>query len=178
MTFWSSRLDQSLGGAWKDFSSTNDSLYVSLSRMALSLNVNPIFCLSLSHSETILTGLEITSWAWPGSPKMCWLRSLTSSCPTWGPGGLNHRQLHLLTHHRGNPSKLRYEKSRCGKHGFGSWIPHTEDFHFPKAALHALLSWSTVANLVFRNVCVGQESDTFQHRKNQWKFTSTVNHSS
>lgn len=119
---------------------------------------------SLSHSETILTGLEITSWAWPGSPKMCWLRSLTSSCPTWGPGGLSHRPLHLLTHHRGNPSKLRYKESTGGKQGFGSSIPHTEYFHFSKAALHALLFWSKVV-LVFRNACVSRESDTFQQEK-------------
>lgn len=156
------------------------SLCVSQQNDSFLKQMNLFFCffLSLSHSETILTGLEITSWAWPGSPKTCWLRSLTSSCPTWGPGGLNHRQLHLLTHHRGNLSKPRYEECRCGQHGFGSWIPHTEYFHFPKAARHALLSWSTVAILVFRKVCLGQESDTFQHRKNQRKFTSTVKHSS
>lgn len=35
----------------------------------------------------------------------------------------------------------------------------------PYAALHALPSWI----LVFRKVCVGQESATFQHRKSQWK---------
>lgn len=39
----------------------------------------------------------------------------------------------------------------------------------PYAALHALPSWITVAILVFRKVCVGQESATFQHRKSQWK---------
>lgn len=39
----------------------------------------------------------------------------------------------------------------------------------PYAALHALPSWITVAILVFRKVCVGRESATFQHRKSQWK---------
>lgn len=39
LTFLLSRLDKSLEGAWKDFSTTNDSLYVSVSRVIVSLKI-------------------------------------------------------------------------------------------------------------------------------------------
>lgn len=50
---------------------------------------------------------------------------------------------------------------------------------FPEAALHALPSWITVAVLIFRNVCVGQDMPHFSTGKaNESLFTSTVKHSS
>ena len=73
------------------------------------------FPLSLSHSGTTLTGQGTTSWAWPGSPKTSWLRSLASSCPTWKLVGSSHHQHPLPTHHQDSPSKPRYNQQRRGR---------------------------------------------------------------
>lgn len=143
-------------------------------------NINSnVFFPSLSHSGTILTGLEITSWAWPGWPRMCWLRFLTSSCPTWGPGGLNHRQHRLLTHRQDSHSKLRYEELRCGKHAFGGWSPRAEYFHFPKQ-LYMPCRLGSRWRFSYSGRCVSARSvPHFSTGKaNESLFTSTVKHSS
>lgn len=135
--------------------------------------------LSLSPSETILTGLEITSWAWPGWPRTSWLRFLTSSCPTWGPGGLNHRQRHLRTHPQGNPSKRRYDELKCGKYGLGGWSPRAEYFHFPtQLYMPCRLGSRWRFSCSGRCVSAGRVPHFSTGKANESLFTSTVKHSS
>lgn len=78
---------------------------------------------SSCRSVTIWTGRVTMSWAWPGWRRMSWLRSLTSSSPTWSHGASNpihrhpriRRQDFLSTHRseltcqnqrRRNPTEL------------------------------------------------------------------------
>lgn len=65
---------------------------------------------SLFPSGTTSIGPGTTSSAWPGLPKMSWLRSLTSSSPTCGPVGSSLRLHRLHTRRRGSPSKPRYKE--------------------------------------------------------------------
>lgn len=66
--------------------------------------------LSSFLSETTLIGEETTSLAWLVWLKKCLLKSRTSSCPTWEPGGSNLGPCPLLTppvHHQlSTPSSL------------------------------------------------------------------------